>query len=150
MLMGIALVTAERGTCSRLQVGAVFSKDGRILVNGYNGTAKGQPHCDHTCDCGMSVDWYQVEHAEDCASGPLRCQAQHAERNAIDFAAKHGLELEGSDLHVTHMPCIICAGSLLNVGVQTVSYLNAYRLTEGVELLERTGVRVIAMTPWKS
>jgi dCMP deaminase len=60
------------------------------------------------------------------------------------------LELEGSDLHVTHMPCIICAGSLLNVGVQTVSYLNAYRLTEGVELLERTGVRVIAMTPWKS
>jgi len=147
MLMGIALVTSERGTCSRLQVGAVFSKDGRILVNGYNGAPKGQPHCLHECDCGGKVG-FPEPHWPACASLAPCLIAQHAERNAIDFAARHGLQLEGSDLHVTHMPCEQCAGSLLNVGINTIFYMHPYRLTRGVELLEAAGVRVLRMEPW--
>ena len=50
-LMGVAYLFAKRSTCSRLHVGAVFSKAGRILVTGYNGAPSGLPHCDHFCDC---------------------------------------------------------------------------------------------------
>ena len=31
MLMQMAEVVAQRGTCSRLQVGAIFAKDGRVI-----------------------------------------------------------------------------------------------------------------------
>lgn len=47
MLMQMAEVVSLRGTCSRLQVGAVVSRDGRIIAMGYNGTPKGLPHCTH-------------------------------------------------------------------------------------------------------
>lgn len=144
MLMGIAEVTSERGTCSRLKVGAVFSKEGRILVNGYNGAAKGMPHCDHECTCGGYRDAQHLEHLKFCPAGSPCTIAQHAERNAIDFAARHGLSLEGSVLYVTHMPCEQCAGSLLNVGVIRVIYREDYRLRAGVELLERAGVEVLS------
>lgn len=150
MLMDMAIVTAMRGTCSRLQVGAVFSKDGRIIVNGYNGVPKGRPHCTHPCTCdpiqitGDDITM-QILHDETCKARMPCLIAQHAERNAIDFAAKHGLSLEGSTLHVTHMPCEQCAGSLLNVGVELVIYLQPYRLTAGVELLEAGSVKVLRM-----
>jgi dCMP deaminase len=149
MLMDMAIVTAMRGTCSRLQVGAVFSKDGRIIVNGYNGVPKGRPHCKHECTC-LFLDVkeekeYPTGHFPGCPYFEPCLIAQHAERNAIDFAAKHGLSLEGSTLHVTHMPCEQCAGSLLNVGVALVIYLQPYRLTAGVELLEQAGIQVLRM-----
>lgn len=122
MLMGIAEVTARRGTCSRLQVGVVFSRDGRILVNGYNGAPAGLPHCNHT-----SLD-------DRCTN------AEHAERNAVAFAAKHGLGLGRAEVHCTHAPCLDCARALINVGIISLTYLHEYRLTEGIDLLRSVGI----------
>lgn len=141
MLMEHAQVTAKRSTCSRLQVGAVYSRDGRIIVTGYNGTPKGRPHCRHECDCKPP---YPGGHLKNCASTLPCTLASHAERNGIDFAAYHGLRLWGTELHVTHMPCITCAGSILNVGVHRVVYLEPYRLTDGVQLLASAGVEVLS------
>lgn len=120
--MGIAEVTATRGTCSRLQVGVVFSRDGRIVVNGYNGAPRGLPHCNHS------------------ASDTKCTNAEHAERNAIAFAARHGLSLEGTEVHCTHAPCLDCARALINVGVSSLIYLHEYRLTEGIDLLRSVGI----------
>lgn len=47
LLMQMAHTMAQRGTCSRLQVGVVFSKNGRIISTGYNGAPAGVPHCEH-------------------------------------------------------------------------------------------------------
>lgn len=127
MLMEMAGVVAQRGTCSRLQVGAVISRDGRVIVTGYNGAPAGLPHCDHSYDM------------------PLRgCDnAEHAERNAIAFAARYGLALEGAELDCTHAPCLNCARSIINAGITRVRYLHAYRKTEGEDLLRSVGIEVL-------
>lgn len=127
MLMEIAHTVAKRGTCSRLQVGAVISRDGRIITTGYNGAPAGMAHCIHRDD----------EDTTGCDN------AEHAERNAIAWAARHGLALEGSELHVTHAPCSACARSVINAGIKKVSFHFAYRLKEGVELLRTAGIQVV-------
>jgi len=122
VLMEIAAVIARRSTCSRLAVGCVFALDGRILVTGYNGAPSSLPHCQHESD-------------EPCTT------AEHAERNAIAFAARHGVQLEGSTLYVTHSPCLPCAMAIVNCGVREVIYGIAYRLTDGIELLSQAGIQ---------
>ena len=178
MLMSVAQIVAQRGTCDRLQVGAVFSRDGRIIATGYNGVPMGLPHCYHEVwypgkETAMPWGMHQafiaftderrdaimpkatrgfvwtydgvtlkINSAQDIDLGCTR--AEHAERNGVAFAARHGLKLEGSELHVTHAPCFSCAVALINAGIVRVSYLNAYRLTAGVEMLTEAGIQVIA------
>jgi len=47
IMMRTARMWAEESSCKRRQVGAVLAKDGRILVNGYNGTITGT---DNNCE----------------------------------------------------------------------------------------------------
>lgn len=136
VLIQSAWLWSERSTCSRLHVGAVFAQDGRILATGYNGAPAGVEHCDHTCDC------FDTPCDPGCNSLQPCEEAEHAERNAIAFAARYGVALAGSSLYVTHMPCLPCAMSIINAGVKEVHYQVPYRLTEGVELLERVGIQV--------
>lgn len=143
MLMQMALVVAQRGTCSRLQVGVVFSRDGRVISMGYNGAPAGMPHCEHECDCPSRLWDTSWPHDKECRSLRPCTTAEHAERNAIAFSARHGVALEGSTMHVTHMPCLECARSIINAGVEEVVYSQPYRLTTGVELLEQAGVTVV-------
>jgi len=131
MLMEVALVVAKRGTCSRLQVGAVISRDGRIITTGYNGAPSGLPHCDHRFD-GPEAGGCEI--------------AEHAERNAVAFAAKYGLALDNAEVHCTHAPCLACSRTLVNSGITRVSYAIPYRLTAGVELLETAGVEVLQLS----
>lgn len=163
MLMEMAEVVAKRGTCSRAQVGAVFSRDGRIISTGYNGAPSGLPHCDHSDEYFRYELGHQMLEGIDFTVAPGRimevppgsemqvqvggCQiAVHAEQNAIAFAAKHGLKLNRSVLHCTHAPCAACARSIINAGIKKVIYRHPYRLTEGVELLNAAGIRVFDMT----
>jgi dCMP deaminase len=72
--------------------------------------------------------------------------AEHAERNAIAYAARYGTALEGSDLYVTHAPCLACARTIISAGISIVTFTFPYRLTEGVELLEKAGIKVLEMS----
>lgn len=141
--MRTADLWAEKGTCSRLQVGAVFAREGRILVQGYNGAPAGLPHCDHACDCG------QVEKSKvvgvgycsaDCRSLQPCDRAVHAEQNGIAWAAREGVGLKGSHLYSTHEPCINCARSIINAGVEVVTFRHPYRLHDGINLLYEAGI----------
>lgn len=145
-LMAVAYLWAKRSTCDRLHVGAVFAREGRILVNGYNGAPAGLPHCDHTCDC---EDWPHKPypksvspHHPDCRSIRPCTIAEHAERNGIAYAARYGIALEGCEVFVTHMPCIACAMSLINAGVLRVTYQETYRDDSGIRLLRAAGLFV--------
>lgn len=137
MLMSMAIVASQRGTCSRLRVGAIVSRNGRIISTGYNGAPSGLPHCHH------GITLIQND-GQDVTPG---CKvAEHAERNAIAFAARYGVALEGAEMHTTHAPCIDCARSIVNSGIRRVTYQIPYRLSAGVELLASAGLEIIDLS----
>lgn len=126
--LDIAETVASRSTCSRLGVGAVLTYQNRIMATGYNGAPAGAPHCQHRGDepCDISV---------------------HAEVNAFasleEAAARYGrlaATASGYTLHVTHMPCRVCAQHIVARGVVRVVYRKAYRSTEGLDYLREHGI----------
>lgn len=119
----IANEIALSGTCSRLKVAALIVPDNRIASSGYNGTARGLPHCHHYDNkpCHKSV---------------------HAEANAIVFAARYGIKTLDSTMYCTHAPCDSCAGLIINAGIAEVKYLNSYRNDNGLYSLSTAGVKV--------
>lgn len=117
MLMEIAHVVAQRSKCKRAQVGAVISLEGRVLSIGYNGSPSGQPDC-----CGQLN--------EPCT------QSVHAEANAIAWAARKGVAIEGATLYVTMSPCHDCAKLISASGIVKVVYDEKYRLNEGTNYLQ--------------
>ncbi len=188
MLMEVAHVVAKRGTCSRLQVGAVFALEGRILVTGYNGAPRGMDHCTHE----SYTWWYKADWASDpevpwsevpewlrsflannedyepqinqvfhwdgqtirtnWATGarqpadPGCGVAEHAERNAIYWAANQGITLGGSEVFVTHQPCYDCARALVALDVRRVIFSTSYRKPQGLALLLSRGIEVVDLS----
>ena len=169
MLMEVAQLVAKRGTCSRLQVGAVFAKDGRIVATGYNGAPRWVPHCRHDDvvfeGWGIEDEFYPVWLPENLeipigarvyfdgsqvTIGDGACSvAQHAEANAIGFAAREGIALGGTTLYCTHAPCLGCSRLLINAGVEKVVYREPYRLTEGIDLLKAVGIKIFDISQLK-
>jgi dCMP deaminase len=127
-LLQVATVMSLRGTCSRQQNGAVVARDGRVLATGYNGTPSGMRHCVHSPDEPSDVG---------CA------YAVHAEANAVAFAARHGVSLDGATLYVTTSPCVPCAQLVINAGIVQVVAGRAYRLLDGANLLNEAGVKML-------
>jgi dCMP deaminase len=122
----IARVVARRSTCLRRQIGAVIVKGKQIVSTGYNGAPSGHPHC---FDVGCA--------REDVPSGERSelCRAAHAEQNAINFAARYGIPIEGATLYTTTYPCSWCAKSIVNAGISRVVYESDYPDPLGKEIL---------------
>lgn len=125
LYMRIAWLFSLRGTCKRLQVGAVITKDGRIICSGYNGPAKDQGHCGPDIGCDMS---------KPCT------HAIHAEANAIAYAARNGIALEGTTIYVTASPCIKCAELIVSAGIKVVKMGSEFRDSTGVAFLQSCGI----------
>lgn len=116
---------AKRGTCARLQVGAVAVFDGRIICTGYNGALKNGRNPSHSCNCDTT---------KPCE------KAIHAEANLISFAAKNGIALQGSTLYVTHSPCLKCSELIIQSGIVSVVYDSKFRDQSGIELLTKNHI----------
>jgi len=125
LLANIAKLVAKRGTCSRLHVGVVLAREGRIISMGYNGVPAGMTHCCHPyhtdTPCALTV---------------------HAEANSIAYAAKTGVATDGATMYCTHSPCNDCAKLIINAGIKRVVYWEEYRDTKPISLLARAGVGV--------
>lgn len=136
VLMEHAKLVAQRGTCERLQVGAVVAREGRILVSGYNGAPAGVPHCIHDCNCSPTAEMVkQFEHFKSCRKVNGCWESVHAEANAVAFAARYGMSLDGASLYCTDTPCVPCAQLIVNAGIIEVHYIREYRDERGLELL---------------
>lgn len=123
--MQIAFTVSKRGTCSRRQVGAVIADSrGVVLSTGYNGALSGLPHCDPHDD-------YQPCHV-----------SEHGERNAIYWAARRGVALEGASLYTTDCPCYGCSRGIIQAGIKRLVYCRPYREEEGLLLLLAANVEV--------
>ena len=128
--MNLALTVSQRGTCDRAYVGCVIvNKENRIVSTGYNGSIKGNPHCDeigHTMRDGHCI------------------ATIHAEMNALLYCAKEGISVNGCIAYVTHFPCLNCTKSLIQAGISKIYYNNAYRVDDyAKELLERNKIPYI-------
>ena len=118
--MVIARTVATRATCPRAMVGAVLTRERRILTTGYNGAPRGVAHC---TDAGcMIVDGHCL-------------RATHAEANAIVQGALHGVSLQGATAYCTHQPCAGCSKLLISAGVVRIVYRDAYPNAVAEQLL---------------
>lgn len=137
--MDLAESLASRSHCVKAQVGAVLTKDTRIISLGYNGPPAGT----HNCDEVWPQDGCPRDSKGSCSL------ALHAEQNAILYASKNGVSIEGSTLFVTLSPCIACARVIYSVGIRKVFFKNSYAQykgipsDEGVDFLRKFGVEVV-------
>jgi dCMP deaminase len=125
-LFAIANEVGKRGTCRRAQVGAVIARSGRVISTGYNGPSPAEPPCTPPL-CDIS---------KPCT------RAIHAEANAIYFAARHGVSLNGAALYVTYSPCVKCCEAIVQSGIAEVHYLKEFRETDHLDLLRASGIIV--------
>ena len=159
--MKVAETFAALSTAQRLHVGAIIVKDDRIISVGYNGTPSGW---DNNCEDKeyMSVDaggWLDAEDIEECwpyseqqlpkednvwrrYSLKTKPEVLHAEQNAIAKLAKSTESGDGASMFITHAPCIDCAKLVYQSGISSVYYRNHYRNADGIQFLEKAGVKV--------
>lgn len=137
--MELAENLAKKSHCTKAQVGAVLTKDTRIISIGYNGPPAGT----HNCDEEFGENGCPRDSKGSCSL------ALHAEQNAILYASKNGASVEGSTLYVTLSPCISCARIIYSMKIEKVVYLKSYAAykgihsDEGVDFLRKFGVEVV-------
>lgn len=112
----IAAEIATASKCVSKQVGAVIVKDGRILSTGYNGTPAGYINCRE-----YWKDEYTSGHHEWSKTFEI-----HAEMNAIIWAARKGISIEGATIYVTLEPCSECSKNIVATGIKRIVYQRAY------------------------
>lgn len=123
--MRMANIWAENSYCERRKVGALIVKDKMIISDGYNGTPSG------------------FENICEDENGFTKPYVLHAEANAITKIARSGNSSQDATMYVTASPCIECAKLIIQSGIRRVVYGEKYRLTDGIELLERAGIEVV-------
>ncbi len=123
--MRMANIWAENSYCERRKVGALIVKDKMIISDGYNGTPSG------------------FENVCENEEGFTKPYVLHAEANAITKIARSNNNSNGATMYVTASPCIECAKLIIQSGIKRVVYGEKYRLTDGIDLLERAGIETV-------
>ena len=136
--MELAQNLARKSHCVKIKVGSVLTKDTRIISIGYNGPPAGT----HNCDEKWPENGCPRDSKGSCSL------ALHAEQNAILYASKNGVPIDGCTLYVTLSPCLACARIIYSMGIKKVIFLESYAKykglasDEGVDFLKSFGVVV--------
>lgn len=143
VFMDCARAFARQSKCVSIQVGAVVVKEDHIISHGYNGTATGQVNCCDLHSYKVRPDmWYRstdgstMFEMRTAISLTPEGRAEHnkfstlyeihAEMNAIIFAAKHGLAINGATMYCTLSPCPECTKNIAQSGIVEVVYDDVY------------------------
>lgn len=118
-------IWSENSYCQRRKVGAILVKNSMIISDGFNGTPSG------------------FENICEDEDGQTKPYVLHAEANAISKVARSNNSSDGSTLYVTASPCLECAKLIIQAGIKRIVFNELYRLSTGVELLERAGVECV-------
>ena len=121
----MAEIWAENSYCTRRKVGCLVVKEKRIISDGYNGTPSG---FENVCEDENNL---------------TKPYVLHAEANAITKLARSHNNSDGATIYVTDSPCIECAKLIIQAGIKRLVYSRQYRLTDGIELLERAGIEIV-------
>lgn len=137
--IAVAHIVQTRSNCVRGSVGAIITKEKRIITTGYNGTPSGITDCsDGGCKRCMDREQGKLNEGE----RKDLCICVHAEHNALLQAANHGISTKGTTLYATVSPCISCAKALINAGIVEVVYDAQHSDNLGENLLKEAGVKI--------
>ena len=136
--MELCKAVATWSSCYRdnRQIGAVITKNKRILTTGYNGAPSGIKSCVEKGSC------LRDELGIPSGTKAEICYGVHAEQNAIIQAARMGINIEGATLYCTHKPCSICAKMIINAGIVRVVFENDYPDDFTTKLFDEAGIEV--------
>lgn len=130
-LMSMAMAVSSQSKCPSHKVGTIIFKDGRPLVSGVNGTREKGVNPDEyavsqgwAVRVGKQVRLFPVH--EDKYSAWANDNVVHSEMNAILYAARAGLSVEGATLVTTLSPCNNCAKHIAAAKIKKVVYHTRY------------------------
>ena len=123
--LDMAIRFGQTSEASRLKVGALLVRNGKILSQGTNG----QP-----------PKW-KTEVCED-EEGNTLPTVRHAEVACLEKLWNSTETAEGATMYVSHSPCLSCGIKIFTAGVTSVFYKEEYRSDEGVKFLLKNGVKV--------
>ena len=135
----IGHILAQESKCISKKVGVVIVKDDRIISTGYNGSPKGQLNCCDKFDPLIRPDvWGRpvlgenelVPHLSKVGRDEHHQWSNtheiHAELNAIVYAAKSGISIDGATMYCTLTPCANCAKVITQSGIKRIIYDQSY------------------------
>lgn len=130
IFLNIVKEIGRRATCDRGRSGALIVRDNRIISMGYVGAPAGLPHCD---DVGHQIF---IFYDEDKGINSKHCvRSIHAEMNAILYAAKEGIMIDGATMYCTMVPCSVCAKNITNAGISKVICEYDYQTSEDTKTI---------------
>ena len=135
--MEVAKTYAKLSSARRLQVGCILVKDNRIISIGYNGMPSGWTNVCETIEQTAGV--YSLHPGMDMKTKP---EVLHAETNAIAKVARSAESSEGATCYTTCAPCLDCAKLIYQSGISRVVYGHSYKNSDGIDFLNKCGIRV--------
>ena len=130
---------ASKSPCLSRKIGAILVKDNIVVATGFNGPARGVPHCGRDRFEKDEVLRESMKDVLPAVAGGIMttcprqlldyksgeglhlCPAEHAERNCIASAARVGVSVRGTTLYMNCcLPCKNCITLLINAGVSEI------------------------------
>jgi dCMP deaminase len=131
--MKAAEAYAELSHAVRLKVGAIVTKNDRVVSIGYNGTPAGWDN-----KCEDEIKWPNGE----IKFTTTKPEVLHAEANAIGKLARSSESGDGATMYITHAPCFECSKMIHVAGINKVFYRNQYRNDDGIKFLNQCKIEV--------
>ncbi len=124
--LDLAKSVCRRGTCLKVEIGAVIIREDQVVATGYCGAPRGTKSSLQHGFCLRKKLGIPSGHRYEM------CRSVHAEQNAIINAARSGTSLFGGDMYIygrsvgedsseiDAFPCFICKKMLINCGLKRV------------------------------
>jgi len=133
--LNIAYEIATGSKCVSRQTWAVIVKDNRILSTGYNWTPAWYVNC---------RDFWKWVYTKDHHDWSYKYEI-HAEMNALVWAARNWIKIEGATLYSTYEPCFDCTRAAIAAWIKRIVYREKYKhhtWTELSDFLKATWVEI--------
>jgi len=115
-----AYLLGQESKCVSKQVGAVIALNKRIISTGYNGTVPG------FCNCRDKFPNYNPETDREEHHKFSLMYEVHGEMNAIAFAARNDIGIEGAEIYTILQPCDDCLKNIIAAGIKKIYYVTPY------------------------
>lgn len=124
-LMDMAERFGQTSDAERLKVGSIIFKNGSCISLGTNGQPPGWPT--ETCEDATGLTLPTVRHSEAAALEKLWNSSETA---------------EGSEIFISHQPCLSCSIKIATAKISKVYYRHSYRCDKGIDYLNSVGIPV--------